>query len=302
LLSFRPRLTICLVTRARLGLTAATLAVALAGTTTATTAGGSQGHFRPCAPRGGPAPFVHYWLGESFEGHALEDQLYGCATRVFFPETVRAHHTDFIYGDCEAPCAPPLDIQTWPACDRYYRVYHFGPPGGDPGLPPLRRLRGVPAAYFGDGRLELYTGDVTVVVFAEHRAQAFRAAHELRAAPGSPGGPSAVVPLPPPVHGALSGNLGCGLRFGQVRVRQLGGCRPARPNCREVRLGFRLPRRAAVSIDLLGTPIGEDVIARRGLTRRRFELRPDRYRLALRAMDRKGRHTGPKTMRFRVRR
>ncbi|MGH3031467.1 MAG: hypothetical protein ACRDNE_12045 [Gaiellaceae bacterium] len=116
----------------------------------------------------------------------------------------------FIYGDCEAEsdagCAPPLQVQVWRACERNLPSYSRTP-AGDP-LPHEKvRVRGVPAAFFeGGGRLELYTGDVSVVLFGEGRDQLLRAAGALR---GANVEIASEVDLPPPADGALEGRLRC---------------------------------------------------------------------------------------------
>src|SRR3989304_3179942 len=89
----------------------------------------------------------------------------------------------FVYGDCVAAddtgCAPPAEIQVWPACRRALALYDAQAPGG----PVAGRVgvRGVPAASLDDGRrLEIQTGRSTVVVFADSRARAARIAGALR--------------------------------------------------------------------------------------------------------------------------
>ena len=120
-----------------------------------------------------------------------------------------AGYVSFVYGDCEATddagCAPPMEVQVWPACRRHLGLYEQGPPFG----PAVERaaVRGVPAAFLDDGtRLELQTGRSTVVVFAGSRGRALRIAAALRSADGSiPGG----VALPVPDQGALEGSAPC---------------------------------------------------------------------------------------------
>lgn len=139
-----------------------------------------------------------YHLGSSFEGlplSAAPDSGGGPATG--------NPAVDFFYGTCdpsggvfdEAGCTPPLSVQIWSACERYIRGLDV----------PYRslKLRGVPAADVnGDIRVELQTGDVTIVIFASKLDQALRAANALRSLDGriKPG-----QDLPPPVNGALSG-------------------------------------------------------------------------------------------------
>jgi hypothetical protein len=94
-----------------------------------------------------------------------------------------ADYVSFVYGDCrplspEGGCAPPAEIQVWPA-DRRSRGSYDTSPGAL--TPELTRIRGSPAAFFDAGtRLEIYTAEVTVVVFARSRERAGRIAAALR--------------------------------------------------------------------------------------------------------------------------
>jgi len=121
-----------------------------------------------------------------------------------------ANYVSFVYGDCvpedDAGCAPPAEIQVWPACRRHLALYDSQASGG---LAAERTsIRGVPAAVFDEGaRLELQTGSSTVVVFADSRGRAARVARALRAVNGSE--PAGSRPLPPPDPGALEGTLDC---------------------------------------------------------------------------------------------
>lgn len=153
--------------------------------------------------------FPLYWLGESFEGLPLT----ATTRRNDPPDTaqrVHANYVSFIYGDCaaadESGCAPPLEVQVWPACERSLADYALTP-AGEP-VPHLATVvRGVPAAYFENGlRLELYTGTVTVVVFGLDPGRLARAAAALRAANALA---STRPVLPPPAVGATTGTLGC---------------------------------------------------------------------------------------------
>jgi hypothetical protein len=129
-------------------------------------------------------------------------------TAVLRPDET-AGYVAFVHGDCvasdDAGCAPPAEIQVWPACRRHLGLYERAPPAG----PVVERavVRGVPAAFVdGGARIELQTGRSTVVVFASSRARALRIAEALRSIDGSvPAG----LPLPEPVSGALDGTAPC---------------------------------------------------------------------------------------------
>jgi hypothetical protein len=146
--------------------------------------------------------FPVYFVGRSFEGLALrpyEQSLRG--------RTSRRESVALLYGDCEATddrgCALPLEIESYPACARGPRSY------SGPGASPDRRLRlrGVPAAAFGDDRLELYTRDTTIVVYADgDRSRMRRAASALRTVRG---GIRAGEELPTPSRASLAGRGRC---------------------------------------------------------------------------------------------
>lgn len=153
--------------------------------------------------------FPLYWLGNSFGSLPLT-ALTRRDDAPAVAERVRADYVGFIYGDCvaldEEGCAPPLEIQIWPACERSLADYRLTP-SGQP-LPHRRTImHGVPAAYFEHGlRLELYTGEVTIVIFGLRRRDVERAAASLRAANESAANKTT---LPPPAPGAMAGKLPC---------------------------------------------------------------------------------------------
>jgi hypothetical protein len=162
----------------------------------------------------GDEPSSRFTLAQA---HAFRDfPLYFAGDRVDGLELVAvlrrddtASYVSFVYGDCtpgdDAGCAPPAEIQVWPACRRHPALYG----GSQPKAPDVEHItiRGVPAASLEDGaRLEIQTGRSTVVVFGDSRARARRVAGALRSVNGSETpGPS----LPPPAPGALDGQLVC---------------------------------------------------------------------------------------------
>ena len=140
-----------------------------------------------------------YFAGDRVDGHALVAVV---------RRSGAAEFVSFIYGDCtpagEEGCAPPLEIQVWPACRRHLALYE-----ASPGTPALERttVRGVPAALLDGGtRLELQTGRATVVVFGDTRVRLARIARSLRPVDA---GIAHVDALPPPAVGAVEGTLGC---------------------------------------------------------------------------------------------
>ena len=140
-----------------------------------------------------------YWVGRSFDGHALAaaDGLRGYIERI---------GTSVYYGSCVkskgifggGTCELPLQVTTV-----IYRLHSNAPLG------PQRNLivRGVPATVYDGGRsIEIYTGRVAIDVFSDHFAHALQAAQRL-APVNAPG--SAAGDLPAPVYcPELSGALG----------------------------------------------------------------------------------------------
>jgi hypothetical protein len=248
----------------------------------------AQGHqFKRCVSEKAPAPFTVYHLGESFEGDALEERLYECRPPRPPPETGRTNYVAFLYGD-----GGRVQVHTSPACDIWWGLYNLAPPDQPIRRPKLTRVRGVPAAYHDRGTLDLYTGDVTVMIFANTRAKARRAAKALREA----GSEEAGGDLPPPLPGALRGRMDCGFKFSFLDVRQ-GDL-----------LAFNISRPAYLDVELERREGGEWVwsdqrifAAARGTTFRELGVRPGRYRGTVTAWDHRGRRTHVRTIRFRVR-
>jgi hypothetical protein len=153
--------------------------------------------------------FPVYWLGRSFDGLPLS-AVTRRADADLPGEHVRANYVGFVYGDCvatdETGCPPPLEVQIWPACERSLADYALTP-AGDPLAHRVTFVRGVPAALFERGlRLELYTEDVTIVVFGLTQQAVLHAAAGLRAANALGSERST---LPPPLPGAMAGRLRC---------------------------------------------------------------------------------------------
>lgn len=121
-----------------------------------------------------------------------------------------ANYVSFIYGTCEAVnetgCAPPGEVQVWPACIRNPARYAANRSPISPTSQP-ESVRGVPAARFEDGhRLEIQTGTSTVVVFGHTPELARILASALR---GVSNGITTEGDLPAPPAGVLDGKLAC---------------------------------------------------------------------------------------------
>jgi hypothetical protein len=160
-------------------------------------------------PPQGPDDFQAYFLGKQFEKLPLTRRLRRLDRRPA-PQEFRANYISFIYGTCElvgdAGCAPPIEVQNWPACERNPTTYRLTP-RGDPVPHTDLSIRGAPAALFEEGtRLEIYTGRTTVVIFGNDPAQIRRAADVLQSVDGR------IKPrqkFPPPDPGAVEGQIKC---------------------------------------------------------------------------------------------
>ena len=149
--------------------------------------------------------FPVYSLGPSFQGLPLVAVLRRNDAKIRRRETIEANYVSFVYGDCNPEpdgCAPPLEVQTWPACTRV---------PADIDSPPDGRVvvRGVPGSFFEGGRrLEVVTGSSTVVIFGSAgRDQLAGAAARLR---GVNVRLRVTDRLRAPARGALAGTLRCG--------------------------------------------------------------------------------------------
>jgi hypothetical protein len=155
--------------------------------------------------------FPLFWVGESYAGLPLA----AITRRRPEPGADTTDYVSFLYGSCRPPpgggCAPPLEIQVWPACVRTLADYRLTPFSGEPLPHEMLVVRGVPSAFFHEStassRLELYTGRVSVVLFGTGRDRLVAAAAAIR---GVNVEARPEEPLPPPVPGALAGELSCG--------------------------------------------------------------------------------------------
>ena len=218
--------------RAAVGFACASAAIA----TACAPGAAAKSLFVPCAPRGAAPAFARYYLGDPFAGLPLSDSFYRC-DRPHFPEPgPGAHFASYLYGDCNAEaegCALPYEVQSAPVCSR--NLSSYSNIDGGPLSSRLTTVRGVPAADFGNDRLELYTGTTTIIVFGNNPT---RAAAALQTVPGVA---PAIAPgdrLPAPTAGVLYGRIDCGLARPRVVLAPRRGA---------VRVIVRLPRRATVT-------------------------------------------------------
>jgi hypothetical protein len=174
----------------------------------------------PCTGPREPVNFETFSVGPSIEGLALTDAERRCGGG---PVATRVNYLSYIYGDCKIPegesgCQPPLEIQTWPACQRFLAKYSFrGKPLPHRYLPTSDGAKIVEFNFAFDKRIEVYTKYSTVVIFATDRARAVEAAEMLRQEArrkpptSNPQGLNGGPPdrLKPPAQGSMEGDLSC---------------------------------------------------------------------------------------------
>ena len=176
----------------------------------------------PCTGPQDPINFEVFSAGAAPAGLSLNSTVRRCTPGAVSDESP-ANFVAYTYGHCEIAegatgCTPPLQVHTWPACQRALSDYSFE---GKP-LPykVLGRPNGaevVEIDFMIDRRIEIYTGDSTVVIFAEDPNLALKAVDLLRsqkkgeriaededALESTP-----AAQLGPPARGAMEGELPC---------------------------------------------------------------------------------------------
>jgi hypothetical protein len=131
----------------------------------------------------------------------------------------------YAYGRCEIPenasgCQRPLEIQSWPACQRSLADYSFeGRPLPHEKLEKHDAAKVVEIDFAIENRVEVYTGETTVVIFATSPQLAREAVQLLRLRPkgaeittrGSSLNNHADERLEKPESGSVDGTLACDL-------------------------------------------------------------------------------------------
>lgn len=176
----------------------------------------------PCTGPQHPINFEIFSAGAEVSGLPLTATVRRCDIAAPAYEAP-ANRITYIYGSCEIPegstgCAPPLEVQTWPACQRSKAEYSFE---GRP-LPFRERSRHGEAKVLEfefalERRIEVYTKSSTVVIFADSRELAREAVELLL--PQQKGKPpvtsrAGLRGAPPqglaaPSDGAMEGKLQC---------------------------------------------------------------------------------------------
>jgi hypothetical protein len=177
----------------------------------------------PCTGIKQPANFETFTAGPSVAGVPLNTVRRRCGDSTPADEPP-ANFVNYIYGHCDSSgsdtgCAPPLEIQTWPACQRSLGDYSYeGKPMPYRQLPSIDGAEVVEIEFMFEPRIEVYTKSSTIVIFAENpdlakAAIAQLGSQEIGQPPatqaeelkdGEPG-----QGLGPPSDNAIEGELSC---------------------------------------------------------------------------------------------
>lgn len=138
----------------------------------------------PCTGLEEPTNFEVFSAGPAVDGLKMTDVVRRCDAAAPVDEAP-ANRITYVYGDCEITegatgCAPPLEVQTWPACQRNKAEYSFG---GEPlpsrDLPSRGGAEVVEFDFELERRIEIYTGSSTIVVFADDPELTWLAVEQL---------------------------------------------------------------------------------------------------------------------------
>lgn len=125
----------------------------------------------PCTGPKDPINFETFSAGSEVAGLPLTGVSRRCDTASLSDESP-SNRITYMYGNCDISesdtgCAPPLQVQTWPACMRNQAGYSFeGKPLPYRDLPSHGGARVVEFDFMLERRIEVYTTDSTIVIFA----------------------------------------------------------------------------------------------------------------------------------------
>lgn len=170
-----------------------------------------------------PVNFEVFSAGAAVAGVPMTAAVRRCDSGALADEAT-ANYLAYVYGECQSQsqtgesCLPPLQIRSYPACERTYVDYSFeGKPLPYTELPPINGAKVIEIEFLVDHRIEIYTGTSTIVISAADWSLAEEALEQLRAQPtGQPPATSASSlaqgsqgSLEPPVKAAIEGDLPC---------------------------------------------------------------------------------------------
>lgn len=184
-------------------------------------ADGLLGQNESCTSAYEPTNFARFSLGKSFGALELDTVRRRCV-EARGEQVPDEDFVSYLYGQCnptigEGICAPPVEIQSWPACKRSLADYEVMP--GQPMLPESLVSKGMAkVAKFDNGlRAEVYTADSTVVIYGMSQRQVDEALAVVRLEdPDAPANQILDTDIAPhalkaPEAGAMEGRLSCSL-------------------------------------------------------------------------------------------
>lgn len=175
----------------------------------------------PCTGASDPINFEVFSAGPDVAGVPMSEAARRCDSGALADEAT-SNYFAYVYGDCRpepnAGCLPPLQIRSYPACQRNYAEYSF-----EGKQLPYTELPSVDGAivreieFLVDHRIEVYTGTSTIVLSAADWSLAEEALQHLRGQPGGevPASDASSLAqesrggLEPPADGAIEGSLSC---------------------------------------------------------------------------------------------
>jgi hypothetical protein len=174
----------------------------------------------PCTGTEDPINFEVFSAGSAVAGVPMTGTVRRCDAGALADEST-SNYFAYVYGDCQAlagGCRLPLQIRSYPACQRSYSEYEFeGKPLPYKELPPVGGAVVREIEFLVDHRIEIYTGTSTIAISAADWSLAEEALGLLRGQ--SSGKPPAATAaslaqeqkerLEPPVKGAIEGDLQC---------------------------------------------------------------------------------------------
>jgi len=180
----------------------------------------------PCTGPRDPINFAVFSAGPAVGGVPMIAAVRRCDAGALADES-RSNYLAYVYGRCQdephsgGSCVPPLQIRSYPACERTFVDYSFeGRPLHHKELPPIDGAMVYEIEFLVDHRIEVYTGTSTIVISAADWTLAEEALQLLRSQPGGePPAPPATSAsslgyepqgrLKPPAKAAIEGDLPC---------------------------------------------------------------------------------------------
>lgn len=143
----------------------------------------------PCTTAGQRLNFPSWWAGKAFDGLGVTAAIRRC-DQPLAADPGRANYVSYIYGDCKPTggdegCAPPIEIQSWPAAELTKRMFSSATPDGHPRPGTDTTVGGIPATkYDGGEQIVIFRPQSTVMIFGTSPVRAERFAQKAAQAQG----------------------------------------------------------------------------------------------------------------------